>query len=265
MEGPQVLLFDKSRLFALVRKLQLSQRKSELMTSELKYMNLCTPDVKVHMFRNRQQRFMQYFTKNAENTFVFCNNVDGLMREFRLEYNAAEWRIFIDSSKSSLKAVLLHVRNTLPSVPVAYGIKMKETYDTMQLILNSIQYNRHRWRLCADLKVIALISGMQTGWTKHACFLCEWDTRYKGNQYEKNDWPPRSEPKIGEKNIEREALIPIANILIPPLHVKLGLMKNFAKSLPQDSAGFQFLRNTFPHISAAKIKEGKIFPKLRNI
>lgn len=50
-------------------------------------------------------------------------------------YIAEEWRIFIDSSQSSLKAVLLHMHNTQPSVPIAYGIKMKETYDTMKLIL----------------------------------------------------------------------------------------------------------------------------------
>lgn len=94
----------------------------------------------------------------------------------------------------------------------------------------------HQWRLCADLKVIALVTGLQGGWTKHACFLCDWHTRYTSNQYEKNDWPARSEREIGEMNVLREALIPNEKILIPPLHVKLGIMKNFVRSLPKESA-----------------------------
>lgn len=264
-ESSRITLFNRSRLLAMVRKLQLSQRKAELLTSELKYMRLTTIDVTVHMFRNRQRVFMQYFTNNAENTYVFCHDVNGLMRQMGMEHNAADWRIFIDSSKSSLKAVLLHVENSLPSVPIAYGIKMKETYETMKLILDSVLYGQHQWRLCADLKVVALVSGLQLGWTNHACFLCDWHTRYAGNQYEKNDWPARGEQQIGEMNIQREALIPNERILIPPLHVKLGIMKNFVKSLPRESAGFQFLKDTFPHISSSKIKEGNILSRVKKI
>lgn len=60
-----------------------------------------------------------------------------------MEYNAEEWRIFIDSSKSSLKAVLLFILNTRPPVPLAYGVDMIKTYETMQLILDSVKHNEH--------------------------------------------------------------------------------------------------------------------------
>jgi len=33
-------------------------------------------------------------------------------------------------------------------------------------------------KLCGDLKVIALLTGLQQGYTKYMCFLCEWE---KGN------------------------------------------------------------------------------------
>jgi len=36
-----------------------------------------------------------------------------------------EWRLFIDSSKLSLKAVLLHNGNQHPSIPVGHGVHMK--------------------------------------------------------------------------------------------------------------------------------------------
>jgi hypothetical protein len=41
--------------------------------------------------------------------------------------NAPEWRLFIDSSKVTLKAVLLHNGNKYPSVPLAHVVNMKES------------------------------------------------------------------------------------------------------------------------------------------
>ena len=42
----------------------------------------------------------------------------------------------------------------------------------------------------------------------------------------------------------------------PPLHIKLGLFKQFVKALNKDSPVFSFLQLTFPSLSNAKIKEG---------
>jgi hypothetical protein len=40
------------------------------------------------------------------------------------------------------------------------------------------------------------------------------------------------------------------------LHIKLGLMKNFVKGMDKTGRGFQCVRNKFPNVSDAKIKEG---------
>ena len=58
------------------------------------------------------------------------------MIELGCEHNSVHWRLFIDSSKTSLKAVLLHNGNIKPSIPVGYSIVRKETYDTMKILLN---------------------------------------------------------------------------------------------------------------------------------
>jgi hypothetical protein len=42
------------------------------------------------------------------------------------QHNTPEWRLFIDSSKVGLKAVLLHNGNKYPSVPLAHAVNMKE-------------------------------------------------------------------------------------------------------------------------------------------
>ena len=44
-------------------------------------------------------------------------------------------------------------------------------------------------------------------------------------------------------------------ILLPPLHIKLDLLKDFVKGLDRDSAGYKYLRERFPEISKAKLKE----------
>jgi len=48
-------------------------------------------------------------------------------------------------------------------------------------------------------------------------------------------------------------------ILLPSMHFKLGLMKSFVKAMNQEEAAFTYLREKFPRLSEAKLKEG-IFP-----
>ena len=55
-----------------------------------------------------------------------------------IECNAEEWRLFIDSSKLNLKAVLLYNSNTLPSIPLGHPVDMKETYDNVKLLLDGM-------------------------------------------------------------------------------------------------------------------------------
>jgi hypothetical protein len=55
-------------------------------------------------------------------------------------------------------------------------------------------------------------------------------------------------------------------VYLPPLHIKLGLMKSFVKAMDQDGQGFLYLQGKFPRISNAKIKEGIfIGPKIREL
>jgi len=53
-------------------------------------------------------------------------------------HDPEQWRLFIDSSKASLKAVLLHNGNIPASVPVGHSVHMKETYENLKLLLDKI-------------------------------------------------------------------------------------------------------------------------------
>lgn len=54
------------------------------------------------------------------------NLVDLVISLSASEYKFAKWRLVIDSSKSSVKAVLLHKGIICVSVPVGHSTKLKE-------------------------------------------------------------------------------------------------------------------------------------------
>jgi hypothetical protein len=43
-------------------------------------------------------------------------------------------------------------------------------------------------------------------------------------------------------------------IILTPLHIKLGLMKQFVKALDGNGNCFNYLNNKFPALSQAKVK-----------
>jgi len=50
----------------------------------------------------------------------------------------------LDSSKVSLKVVLLHNGNKFPSIPLAHAANMKESYESMKLLLGKVKYDKFR-------------------------------------------------------------------------------------------------------------------------
>jgi len=105
---------------------------------------------------------------------MVCKDVEGLFKAFNRSHCSDEWMLFIDSSKVSLKAILLHNGSVLPYIPVAHAFRIKESDDNMKQLLQYIKYDTYKWNICADLKVIALLLGLQLGYTKFPCFLYEW-------------------------------------------------------------------------------------------
>ena len=140
----------------------------------LKRGNLVQEDVRITSFRNRNKDLASFF--DMENKLCYCTNIPGLFTSLGLPHNPSDWRLFIDSSKRSLKGVLLHNENKYPSIPIAHSVHLKESYDNMKLLLEAIKYSEYQWSLCGDLKVIGLLMGMQAGFTKCSCFLCLWDS-----------------------------------------------------------------------------------------
>ena len=79
-------------------------------------------------------------------------------------------------------------------------------------------------------------------------------------------WEYRSTVVPGEHSLKENLLVHKNKVLLPPLHIKLGLIKNFVKVLHKNGAVFQHLSTVFPCLSAAKLKEGIfIGPQIREV
>jgi len=57
-------------------------------------------------------------------------------------------------------------------------------------------------------------------------------------------------------NVENQPLATLSKILLPSLHLKHVLIKNSVKAMNQEEAAFTYLREKFPRLSEAKLKEG---------
>ena len=259
--------FTQQELNDLIRERGLPKDGAEHLAAALKKKNLLSKGTCAYTYRNREKSFRKFFTKDDGKSLVYCSDVKGLVDEIKPNvYRDEEWRLFIDSSKRSLKAVLLHNGNTFAPLPIAHSTKLKETYENLEIVLEKIKYAEHKWKMCGDLKIATLILGQQSGFTKYPCFICLWDSRDRINHYREKEWTRRGEMEPGSKNIIRKSLVEPTNILLPPLHIKLGLMKQFVKALNKDGDCFAYLGMKFPGMSDAKLKEG-IFdgPQIRTL
>lgn len=153
VETSQPKLLSQAELNDLTRDLCLSKESAQLLGSRLSENHLLSPETTFFWYRSRDEEFREYFSSDEETSLVYCDNINGLIAAMGLAYDPKEWRLFIDSSSRSLKAVLLFNGNKISSVPVGYSVQMTENYRNMELLLTALKYKDHNWLICGDLKV----------------------------------------------------------------------------------------------------------------
>jgi len=79
-----------------------------------------------------------------ESGLVACTDIDGLMQTLNINHIPLDWQLFIDSSKLSLKAVLLYNGNTVPSIPVGQSVHNKESYENTKILMEAINYDKFK-------------------------------------------------------------------------------------------------------------------------
>ena len=135
---------------------------------------------------------------------VYCADISQLLVKLGVpQYKPKDWRLFIDSSKRSLKCVLLHNGNQFASVPIAHSTTLKKKYEAVKYVLEKIGYDQYKWFIWVDLKMVNILLEQQCGFKKYPCFLCMWDSRDRAQHYTKKDWPLRkAENSMNEVELE---------------------------------------------------------------
>ena len=98
--------FNQSELNDLVCDLDLSKQAAELLASRLNEKHLLDSFAKVSFFQKRDELFLSFFRGKAAGLLQWHT---GLLGQLGISsYDPGEWRLFLDSSKCSLKCILLH-------------------------------------------------------------------------------------------------------------------------------------------------------------
>lgn len=138
---------------------------------------------------------------------------------------------------SAWKAVLLHNGNKQPSVPIAYSKTIKESREAMQHILDKLNYDKHKWKIYADMKVVGFLMGIQKGAVKYPCFLCECDSQNRARHYTNVKWRRRPEnlQVDNTRSIVATNLVAQKDVIFPALHIMIGIATQFIKALVKDT------------------------------
>ena len=156
--------------------------------------------------------------------------------------------------------------NRYPSIPLAHSMYLEENYTNVKTLLIALKCDQFNWQAIGDFRIAAFLVGLQGGFKKFPCYLCYWDSRDTTAHYHRRMWPKLTEHSVGYSNIKWDPLIYPIKILLTPLLINLGLIKQFVKALDKNSDAFKHLRNFFTKISEAKIKAGIfVCPQIRKI
>ena len=110
--------------------------------------------------------------------------------------------------------------------------------------------------ICVDLKLVNFLLGQRSGYTKCPCFIFLWDSRASHEHWIRKEWPLRKDMVVGEQNVVNECLVDRDKIILPPYHIKLGLIKQFVKALNKEGSCFGYISSKFPGLSTEKLKAG---------
>ena len=82
--------------------------------------------------------------------------------------------------------------------------------------------------------------------------FCYWDSRASTQHWVKKNWPAREDLAVGDKNIINEPLVSRDRIILPLLHIKLGLMEQFVKAVDKHSDCCNYIVKKFSALSMEK-------------
>ena len=110
-------LSNQDELNDLVRDLALTKLSSELLAFGLDEKNLLSPGTNITYYRERDVYFLPFLL------FIKIVYTVVMLKACLRTYDPNQWWVFIDSSKRSLKVVLLDNGNKFGYIPIGHPVK----------------------------------------------------------------------------------------------------------------------------------------------
>ena len=123
------------------------------------------PDLTIillYRIRNFCNLSQHKFFVTKKDFLVYCIDIQGLFEKVGIIYNACVRRLFIGSSKHSLKVVLLNNGNLFASVSISHFTQIKECYENMALLFTKLKNSDLAWKICVDIKAFHMLRGKQS-------------------------------------------------------------------------------------------------------
>ena len=140
-----------------------------MLAFSLQEKHLLKAGTSVSSYCYREEKLRKYLQSDGQ--LVYCTDVEGLLLAMSLSaYRSNDWKLFIDSSKRSLKCVLLHNGNQYGSIPIGHFVTLNENYKNIKFVLEKLKYCVHQWLICVDLKMVNFLLEQQGVHTKYPCF-----------------------------------------------------------------------------------------------
>ena len=90
-----------------------------------------------YCLQEKALEFSVYF--DVIEDLCYCKDAEGLFCAVGIDHDPTQWRLFIDSSTKSLKAMLLHNGNICASIPLAYSLRMEKDYENVKQLLIRVE------------------------------------------------------------------------------------------------------------------------------
>ena len=108
------------------------------------YLGVLEPNFQWSQYKYRHMKLLKYF-EDYGTEISYCFEIKRLIEEwFELEYDPADYRLFLDSGKGSFKIVLLNNDQTIKPIPLLYSTSLCENSNDIDHALELIRYEDHK-------------------------------------------------------------------------------------------------------------------------
>ena len=97
---------------------------------------------------------------------------------------------------------------------------------------------------------MGILLGLKSVYTEYCCFLCTRDSIARYQHYNFKVWPACETLEPRNMNVAQKSLVDPQKVFLLELHIKLGIVKNFIKTLNiNGEADLFFLKIKSPKLS----------------